>query len=1240
MHPRDCSYGPTTTTTTSQLRRAKSAPLVQRRSSVSSLIDPVAAKQHAIVAATVAYERSHRREHSGGTEQAAGGECTRRRSNRTRRHENQSQGQGSHFEANHAPRRQSSKKLPSASGAANDHARARRATVSSVVSSSPGVVSHPRSVDVVEYSKMRKAGGSGLDGERLSSQQVRKTRSMMYASSRTAPDTSIDSISFANASTPKKAFAPTVHGIDDTTLLSITEQDVTLDSTVYTIPPAPLTNSAIYKVDEKVAKARDHHLQQFQMGKIRHRASLMLTPFKKRVGSGSSTGTAPLSGISNNGVTYASERSLPLKENQSVQRKVSNERSESRQSTSLKDKIKRVFRKPSGLQIGLPIQQVHATKAHFGDLLSTSSSRLPTPRGRIPNKNNGVTTPPQRFPIPQAIRSTSRDLTRGGSPTASEHTVMTSTSRVTSWADSTVAGTATSRDSHRLTIIHEDQHQPEQSQPEVASLRSQKRKPSLGFFRRIPKSVAVECAKPFPEFGMSTSQSIDLPQTGAKANIGSLTSKGSIHETLPSQVRRASFKGKALAGPSSTVRAVSNSSQSVGSANGDRIRTTSGSSSIPPVVSQLADTMQSNQSQELFVASTSGNWISRKRNRLPKPPPDQTCQVVQPSAAQIAHRVERSNDRWKQSLEESRSLFYPRSRLNTAKDEDNVSSPISNGASSAEDIFQTVREPPLVRPIGVISPSLYSRNTNSVSPRKSYKVHYHGDDTVSLRSNSSHETGTAVITKSQPIVKYPVGSPSRLAVPQIAKTSGDWRDWISKEIADLATPTPEDFTLGREYISTKRVDSQHRREHAQIIDREEEDSSTIDFGEIGSTSAPHTGSPVRKVSTRPSLRIRPSSQSAVIESIEPEVEILLESRPQPPNVSSTYISHERSDSRAATVGSMEPKQSISLPYTPHERSNSRAPTVGSIEPKQSIQSHAPSSRYAPDDRPSSRLHDRPLLKNRSASAMNERFPLIDTGRPPSRQRKSATPSESVRSKNTENTKPKESRETGNTTPSSVASSFLQVPVFVAKPARATLRRNQSTSSFPRSKSSLAQYTTTGTIENINNNINYHPIVTVPSPSRAPSYIPRPNNNSVTSLPRPSNNSVTSLHRPKSSIDIRASNRRTTRTTQPQTPTTDNDPTLAAIFRGPYRSTTASPKPLSIPIRKTASFYKENTPFAIPSTTRNNHARENDGEEDALPATPASGGQRLAEQFLNARRLREDMRVSESPTTLGGSPLFL
>ena len=97
-------------TTRINLRRAQSTPLIPRRpssSTLNSLIDPVAARQHALVAANVAFERSCHGKGNNNSYQQQSSQLHRKRSNQASGFE----GEGSHFhqyDANKTPRHQRS----------------------------------------------------------------------------------------------------------------------------------------------------------------------------------------------------------------------------------------------------------------------------------------------------------------------------------------------------------------------------------------------------------------------------------------------------------------------------------------------------------------------------------------------------------------------------------------------------------------------------------------------------------------------------------------------------------------------------------------------------------------------------------------------------------------------------------------------------------------------------------------------------------------------------------------------------------------------------------------------------------------------------------------------------------------------------------------------------------------------------------------------------------------------------
>lgn len=186
-----------------------------------------------------------------------------------------------------------------------------------------------------------------------------------------------------------------------------------------------------------------------------------------------------------------------------------------------------------------------------------------------------------------------------------------------------------------------------------------------------------------------------------------------------------------------------------------------------------------------------------------------------------------------------------------------------------------------------ISPSLYSRGTDSESipPISAITANANGSN-VSIVSSRSNDTGTAIISASTPVASYTVGtSPNGDEQPSRQQTSADWRAWLSKEVEDLDTLPPEDFTLNSNITIRRKPRTGHRREDAQIFEGEHVTGST--------------------------------------------------------------------DGKAT-----------------------RSRT---------------SSRISDEDRPLSRLREEHRQASRSSSRMNDRFPMIETGRPSSRNQRKTTP---------------------------------------------------------------------------------------------------------------------------------------------------------------------------------------------------------------------------------------------------------
>ncbi|MCJ1423288.1 hypothetical protein MMC29_001170 [Sticta canariensis] len=139
-------------------------------------------------------------------------------------------------------------------------------------------------------------------------------------------------------------------------------------------------------------------------------------------------------------------------------------------SLSLKNKLKRVFQRPSDTAVVFPVQQVDASRPHFGDYMSTFSGvnqqylSIPLPECEIIRKVSSRESVCLDVPVmlgktshPGSIRSV-----------RSDDEISNGKSRVTSWTNSTAANTMTSNqliEKKRLSIIQENggPHQPSSS---------------------------------------------------------------------------------------------------------------------------------------------------------------------------------------------------------------------------------------------------------------------------------------------------------------------------------------------------------------------------------------------------------------------------------------------------------------------------------------------------------------------------------------------------------------------------------------------------------------------------------------------------------------------------------------------------------------------------------------------------------------------------------------------------------
>jgi hypothetical protein len=526
-----------------------------------------------------------------------------------------------------------------------------------------------------------------------------------------------------------------------------------------------------------------------QQRKLRHRGSFLFTPFKKR---------APES----NANASESTPQTHLFGSCSESRKVS--ASSSKKSETLKDKLKRYFRKTSSESTsttsGLPPQHIEARRIHFGNFLSvpdtTTTENIIQHSSLESRVNIDLSSSPPAY---DAFDYSNNATTNRTSPPSSETTVQ-SKSRVTSWADSTVVT------ENPLSIINED----EGDITALPPLPADKRVSSIGssFLRRFIRGRAASSAS------QATAPTSKAPLSLATApNCDDVGQSGSrqpsaSHATLPSQRYRTSLLSLASSWRNkTTVRSVTPDVP----ARPER----------PPTLTQ--------------TGQAAGSYRRRKPSPIVVPP-----QSFQPSPSALAQRAQRAENRWQGPLEENRSLFWPHS---PSISPGRAKALIGAAKLDVADGLSTPR-----RQVGYLngspqmplSPSVYSRAT---------------DDCLTPRAGEESGT-TVIITSRTPIVgrEFPLEGSPRKQKERLPDESVEWQTFLSSELADSTVASFADGE-GEYFTSTpmRTIGRGHVREMQDIGDTDVSLSAVLlDVPPIGEMRA--SSSSPRKLSRHKDTR--------------------------------------------------------------------------------------------------------------------------------------------------------------------------------------------------------------------------------------------------------------------------------------------------------------------------------------------------------------------------------------------------
>lgn len=1185
-----------------RLSRSKSTSTVHQRAVgvTLELMDPDVAQQHALVAATTAYARAHATDIAKRSK-SRDSDMRRSKSNASRKSEgrhfppreyslrfSQSEKGGYMSSVPHHQRTTASKNVPLV------HRAGLGETVISPPSFAGNENARPRTQACNRWNDTSSPTATN---------HVRKARSMYYIS---------------NVQTGSPIGQPPVKYLTTPRIASPVPERCRLLLSglgVVSIPAATARLPATISGNESLDKVRDRCLQDFQSRKLRERSSFIMAPFKKRHGKATEKLTKPQIG----NVTY--DNDMPSSGiDEDVKKLLSGlEKPKRSISNSLKNKIKRVFYRSSNASTTLPVQQVEASREYFGNYGSCS----PAVRSSFENipgrdeetllcarsRTSSLEIPPSLACAKSGESSTARSEVDASEPG----------SRVTSWTNSSAGNTVTTRDTKRLSVIHETN--PSITSAASVALASSNHQsppvPRLMAFRNPMSVEGVAGEAPATVNPQRVFSALMKEINGVNLELEDDTDEGiendvfvfnrnthsqTVSSTLTMQSRMNSTASGLNRATKAAIRNVTLDQLET------PVRTTSvrGAVRIPRADPSHSSTNEESGSQG---SGKSGSQIavqrkrsgsSRPRNRLQRIP-----KATPPTVEQIASRVERSKGRWKTPLEEDNFPFFQKStkraytvtklaRSISRKSSVKRSPSFKQSGSRAQtpSLQKESKNGPWLLPGDItspLSPSIYSQASDEQSVKPN-------DSAVSLVESETGETGTAVIITSHPVKSYVIGAP--YSKPRIvnhsARSSKDWKDWLSREVSELEHPPQEDLTINGRYANTG-----HHREPALILEGED-----VTIG--------GSGSGIRKASGLSARYHRPK---------------LVENPP----------------SRAKNYSSSRPK----LERRSSSRMNDRFPIIdtGRKSSNQSSSSKTLRIRRTPEtDTPPARFSPSPDLKVYSDYTP----PLPEK---PTRSEQTPTPSEIDKGKE------KKDNRKENVRASTSTKSLCIAPHHLTHPQTS---QALDFSIWAHGNSSLAHYTTSAADPHI-------------CPSESPATPPRPR------LHASNSSSSKIASRPKSAIGLRSSNahiipassatvgvgvekRRNGPASHPIThvrrkPITGRaleGNTLQMILAGPHSTTAATmacPSPPSgsppapYALHKIAlstgssdlALNKEPDPgleagWGVESALGEPDATLKSAENAAGPVTPTAG-QRMAERFL-----RERSAESETPVRL--TPAFL
>ncbi|KAL1646640.1 hypothetical protein SLS58_003228 [Diplodia intermedia] len=206
-----------------------------------------------------------------------------------------------------------------------------------------------------------------------------------------------------------------------------------------------------------------------------------------------------------------------------------------------------------------------------------------------------------------------------------------------------------------------------------------------------------------------------------------------------------------------------------------------------------------------------------------------TAKATMPTPEQLSRRKWKTESRWQNQLHQGHSPVFSK---NVKKAMAGTNPYELARHESSPSPSKSIAAPPRIssrkpqQPLDMLSPGWPSR-ADIMSPSV-YSRDSTGESPLRKESEGSNcPPGTVVIVSSHSAKSYTLGSsPKKDGAPGPARSSKDWKKWLSKEVSELDLSQDFDMSMTEEWLLKP---AGHQREHAEIVGVGDGDDEVVIF---------------------------------------------------------------------------------------------------------------------------------------------------------------------------------------------------------------------------------------------------------------------------------------------------------------------------------------------------------------------------------------------------------------------------